>query len=374
MVKFDKLLVLNVGSSSLKFCLFERKNCSSLISGKCDGIGLAGSFVEYKDKFGREHKEKKKILDYNSAVKILIEILKKETLSLDAIAHRVVHGGNLRTVKIDSRNEKIMKDFSKFAPLHNPLQIKVIDILKKFKKPQYAVFDTTFFIDLPKVSQIYPIASNVSKKFNLRRYGFQGISHQFVSRNLKGKTISCHLGSGCSVAAIKNGKPLDTSMGMTPLEGLMMRTRSGNLDPGIVLFLQKKGYDVDKLLRKESGFKGISGMDDFRDILKTMSQNKKSKLAYDMFVYSLSKTIASYLPVLGGVDNLIFTAAIGENVAMLRKDVCDNLGFLGIVLDNKKNKKNEEKISNLTSKVKVFVKPTNEELMIAREVFSRNGK
>lgn len=374
MVNLNRLLVVNVGSSSLKFNLFEKKPFNSVISGKFDGVGLISSFVEYKDKFGRKHEEKIKILDYNSAVKMLIDILKKETLSFDAVAHRIVHGGNMKTCLVNEKVKKNIEEMSAFAPLHNPFELKTIKIFEKYKKPQYAIFDTSFFSELSEVSKTYPLPLEISKKYGLRRYGFQGISHEFVSRGLKGKTITCHLGSGCSISAIINGKAIDTSMGMTPSEGLMMRTRSGDVDPGIFLFLQKKGYNLDKLIRKESGFKGISGMDDFRDILKTMNKNKKSKLAYDMFVYSISKKIASYLSVLGGLDNLVFTAAIGENVPKLRKDVCDNFRFLGVHLNNRRNYSNNYEISSLFSKVKVYVRKTNEELAIAEEVFSKYGK
>jgi acetate kinase len=185
---------------------------------------------------------------------------------------------------------------------------------------------------------------------------------------LKGKIITCHLGSGSSISAIINGKPIDTSMGLTPLEGLIMGTRCGNIDPGIILYLEKKGYNVNEILNEKSGLKGISGHNDFRDILSTMNKDKDSKLAYEMFVYQIVKIVGSYVAAMNGLNNLVFTAAIGENVAKLRRDVCKQFKFIGIKINNKRNKKNEELISSRSSKVKIFVKRTNEEKMIVEEV------
>jgi acetate kinase len=365
------LLVINAGSSSIKFSLFKKgKNLTSIFSGSCDEIDTENSSLIFKDREANIHKIKIKISNHKEAINLIIDLLKKQKLDFDAIAHRIVQGGHLHKVTlIDKKVENTISSFSSFASLHNPFELKVIQILKNLKKPQYAVFDTEFFVNLPEVSKIYPIPLEISKKYNLRRYGFHGISHEYVSENLKGKTIVCHLGSGCSVSAIKDGKALDTSMGMTPLEGVMMRTRSGSIDPGIILFLQKRGYNLDKILMEDSGFKGISGKEDFRDILKTIKTDKNSKLAYDMFVYSISKMIGSYIAVLNGLDNLIFTAAIGENVPMLRKDICDNLKFLGLEIDHKKNEANNEIISAKKSKVKIYVKKTNEEYLIAKKIF-----
>lgn len=343
-----KGLIFNVGSSSIKYCLFENKTKKE-----------SGNYEKLHDK-----------KDYKKALNKIFDKFKDE--GIDYIAHRVVHGGDItKPEKITKRTEKKIKEFSKFAPLHNPKQLMVIDIVrKKTDVPQYSVFDTMFFSEIPEVAKTYAIPSKLSKKYGIRKYGFHGLSHKYVSKDLNGKTITCHLGSGCSVSAIDNGVPLDTSMGMTPLEGLIMRTRSGSIDPGLILFLRKKGHDIDKILRKDSGLKGISGKDDFRDILETMNKNKKSKLAYDMFIYNLSKIIGSYLTVLNGLDNIVFTAAIGENVPKLRREVCNTLNFMDVKLDDKKNKINSEKISQEKSSVNVYVRKTDEETQIVEEIFN----
>ncbi|MFA7708000.1 MAG: acetate kinase, partial [Candidatus Pacearchaeota archaeon] len=245
--------------------------------------------------------------------------------------------------------EKIIEEYSEFAPLHNPPALKVIKEFKKLGKRQYAVFDTAFFSELPEKAKIYAIPKEITKKFNLKRYGFHGISHKYVSRELKGKTIILHLGSGCSASAINNGKAVDISLGLTPLEGLMMGTRAGDIDAGLVLFLEKKGYNMNEVLNFESGFKGLTGYTDFRDILKTL-KNPDSKLAYDIFIYRIIKYVGAYIAVLGGLDNLAFSGEIGYNVQMLRDDVAKNLTFL--------NKKFE-----------VHAIKTDEESEIAREIF-----
>lgn len=343
-----KILVLNVGSSSIKYSLFE-------------DFTLLGS--------GEKEKLKSK-KDYEKAIE---EIFKQFIdRDINIIAHRVVHGGELKeTSLITPEVKKKIKHFSEFAPLHNPKQLMVIELCEKFKRPQYAVFDTMFFADLPEVAKTYAIPKEITEKHNIRKYGFHGLSHQSVSKGLKGKTIICHLGSGSSISAIKDGKPIDTSMGLTPLEGVMMCTRSGSIDPGIILFLQKKKYDVEDILTNQSGLKGISGFNDFRDILKNMNENKDCKLAYDLFLYRIIKVIGSYITVLNGLDNLVFTAAIGENVPKLREDICNQLKFIGVKLNPKKNIKNEGKISSMFSKTKVYVIKTNEEEIVLEEVMKK---
>jgi acetate kinase len=339
------ILVFNVGSSSIKYGLFKN---SALIE--------SGDYERLKSK-----------KDYEESIKKIFKKLKGK--NIDLIAHRVVHGGNLeKPVKITQEIKSKIKKFSEFAPLHNPEQLMAIELCEDYKKPQYAVFDTMFFSDIPKVSKTYAIPQEITKKYGIRRYGFHGLSHKYVSRNLNGKTITCHLGSGCSVSAILNKKPIDTSMGFTPLEGVIMATRSGTIDPGVIFFLEKKGYNVEELLTEKSGLKGICRHDDFRDILSNMKKNKECKLAYDMFIYQIIKTIGAYVSVLNGLDNLVFTAKIGENVAKLREDICNNFSFLGIKIDEKKNKSNSEIISSKESKVKVQVIKTNEEKMAVEEV------
>lgn len=225
-----------------------------------------------------------------------------------------------------------------------------------------------FFSDIPEVARIYPISKKITERYKIRRYGFHGLSHKNVSRNLKGKTIVCHLGSGSSISAILDEKAIEISMGFTPLEGIMMRTRSGTIDPGIIFFLEKRGKNIRKLLEEDSGFLGLTGFDDFRDILLHLKKSKKCLFAYNLFVYQIAKTIGSYIAILNGLDNLVFTAKIGENVPKLRKDVCDYLSFMNIQLDKEKNRLNYETISSRKSRVNVFVRKTDEEKTAVEEV------
>ncbi len=343
MKEAKKILVFNVGSSSLKYSLFEDAN-----------LLKSGNYERLKTKE-----------DYKDSVKKIFE----EIREIDIIVHRVVHGGDLKKPsKINQEVKDKIKEFSEFAPLHNPKQLMVIEICEEYKKTQYAVFDTMFFSELPDFAENYALPKEVVEKYEIKRYGFHGLSHAYVSKNLKGKTVTCHLGSGSSIAAIVNGKPVDVSMGLTPLEGIIMGTRSGTIDPGIIFFLQKKGFNVEEMLTENSGLKGICGYNDFRDILANMDKNKDCKLAYEMFIYAIIKTVGAYIAAMNGIDNLVFTAAIGENVAKLRQDICDHFEYLGISLDKEKNKENSEIISTTNSKVKVFVKKTNEELTAVQEV------
>ncbi|VVB84087.1 Acetate kinase [uncultured archaeon] len=338
------ILVFNVGSSSIKYSLF--KNYELLKSGNYERL---------------KTKE-----DYEDSVKKIFEKINSE---IDIIIHRVVHGGDLKKPsRITEKIKKRIKEFSEFASLHNPKQIRVIELCEKYKKPQYAVFDTMFFSEIPEIARTYAIPKEITKKYGIRRYGFHGLSHEYVSRNMKGKTITCHLGAGSSISAIINGKPADTSMGLTPLEGLIMGTRSGTIDPGIIFFLEKKGYDAEEMLSEKSGLKGVSGYNDFRDVRSKMNKDKNCKLAYEMFVYSIVKAIGSYIAAMNGIDNLVFTAAIGENVPMLRRDVCSHFSYLGIRLNKEENEKNSKMISSKSSKAKVWVKKTDEERTAVEEV------
>ena len=290
-----KILVFNVGSSSIKYSLFENINLVS-----------SGEFEKLKTKE-----------DYKKAVQNIFKKFKEK--DIDIIAHRVVHGGDLRkTSKITKEVKEKIKKFSEFAPLHNPKQLIVIELCEIYKKPQYAIFDTMFFSNISNISKIYPIPKEITKKYEIKRYGFHGLSHESSSKGLKGKTIICHLGSGSSISAIKEGKAIDTSMGLTPLEGVMMGTRSGSIDPGIIFLLQKRGYNAEDILTNKSGLKGISGFDDFRYILSRMNKDKDCKLAYDLFIYSIVKSIGSYIAILNGLNNLVFTAKIGENIVVRR--------------------------------------------------------
>lgn len=344
-MKKKMILIFNVGSSSIKYSLFE--NLDLIESGNFERL---------------ETKE-----DYDKFVKKIF--MKFDIKKIDLIVHRVVHGGNLeKPCRITKEVKEKIKKFSELAPLHNPRQLLVINLCESYKKLQYAVFDTMFFSDMPEVAKIYAIPKEITKKYGIRKYGFHGSSHEYVSKNLKGRTITCHLGSGSSISAIVDGKPLDTSMGFTPLEGLIMGTRSGTIDPGIIFFLEKKGYDMKEILTEKSGLKGLTKFNDFRDILFRMNKNKDCRLAYNMFVYSIIKAIGSYIAVLNGLDNLVFTAAIGENASKLREDVCSHFKFIGLEIDKNKNKSNSGIISSQKSKVKVFVKKTDEEKMAAEEI------
>lgn len=339
------ILVFNVGSSSIKYKLFENSD-----------------EIKYENYERLKSKEA-----YKKTVEKIFKKLKD--IEIDAIAHRVVHGGDLKnTSRITKEVKEKINKFSEFAPLHDPKQLMVIELCEKYKKPQYAVFDTMFFSDLSNITKTYAIPKEITEKHNIRRYGFHGLSHKCASKGLKGKTITCHLGSGSSISAIKDGKAVDTSMGLTPLEGIIMGTRSGSIDPGIIFFLQKKGYNMEDILTNKSGFKGMTRFNDFRDILSRMNKNKDCRLTYDLFVYQIIKTIGSYITVLKGLDNLVFTGRIGENVPKLREDVCKHLQFIGLSMDNNKNKINSELISSKNSKIKVYVRKSDEEKMIMEEV------
>lgn len=347
-----KILVFNIGSSTLKFSMFEGK--TKTLEGKYEKL--------------------KKRQDY---IKAFIEISNelKNHVGFDLILHRVVHGGEMKSPQLVTKQlkEKIFY-YSKFAPLHNLNQLMIIKLSEKFHKPQYVIFDTSFFIKLPSISKIYPIPLELTKKYHLRKFGFHGISHASVSQDLNGKTITIHLGKGASMTAIKNKKPVDTSMGLTPLEGLMMCTRSGTIDPGLILFLEKNGYKTEKILNLQSGLKGISGFSDFRDVLKTKNKNKLSKLAYDMFISHIIEYIGAYSAILDGVDNLVFTGAIGTEVPELREKICNQLDYLGIKLDKNKNKKNKELISSSNSKVKVYVRNPEEDTFMVKMLMKNDQK
>ena len=345
-----KILVFNVGSSTIKFSMFEGRE--KTLEGKYERLKTREDYVKAFNEISKQLYEK---------------------VGFDMIVHRVVHGGNIsKPARIDEKVKERIKKYSKFAPLHNPKELMIINLAEKFKKPQYAVFDTAFFVKLPKVAKIYPIPIELIKKYHIQRFGFHGLSHESVSKGLKGKTITCHLGQGASLSAIKNSKAIDTSMGLTPLEGIMMMTRSGSIDPGLILFLEKKGHNAYKLLNLQSGFKGLTGLSDFKEVLKNLKK-KEVKLAYDIFVYQIIKFIGAYSAVLDGLNNLVFTGAIGENSFRLREDVCEHLDYLGVGLDKAKNKnrKNLEIISSKSSKVKVYVKHANEDVIMVEEVMKK---
>lgn len=373
-----KILVLNCGSSSIKYKLFENENL--LVEGLIEKIG----------------EKKSKIKNHKQGIKLVLEELLKSNKiknfkEINAVGHRVVHGGKLtKPVVIDKRTINIIESYSKYAPLHNPVNLQGIKEIKRIlpNVKQIAVFDTSFHQTMPEEASIYAIPYEFYKKDGIRRYGFHGISHEYTmlksAEILNKKTnnlnlITCHLGAGCSITAIKKGKVIDTSMGFTPLEGLAMMTRPGDIDPGILLYLAEDKKmnlkKIDELLNKKSGLAGISGKgNDMRNILDGYKKgDKKCKLALELFCYRIKKYIGAYTAALGKVDAIVFTAGIGENVAIIREKSTD-IKFLGIKIDKQKNKKNETIVTQKDSKTEVLVIPTNEELMIAKETLNISEK
>lgn len=392
-----KILVLNCGSSSIKYKLIQINTKTELASGIIEKIPSANALFTHKylkNGLKKELKNKQKVDDHFSGVNLVLDILShpeygviKDKSEIFAIGHRVVHGGEKFThsVLINEEVKKQIEECIDLAPLHNPPNLKGIYACEKYlpNVPQVAVFDTAFHSTLPSYAYTYPLPLDYYKKYSLRKYGFHGTSHAYVlnqvGKLLKEKIqdlkiITCHLGNGCSITAIKDGKSIDTSMGLTPLEGLMMGTRCGDIDPSIPLFLVEKGnlnsQQVDDILNKKSGLLGVSGIsNDMREILKAIDEgNETAKLAFDMFVYRIKKYIGAYVAIMNGLDVLVFTAGIGENSLPTREKICDNLQYLGIILDKQKNIKNKPGIiSSQDSQVKVMVIPTDEELIIAEE-------
>ena len=389
-----KILVLNCGSSSLKYQLLDMESETVLAKGLVERIGLEGSRLII-DLPGREKvKKEQPFANHEVAINAVLEELVREEYGIlksleeiTAIGHRIVHGGERfsGSVIIDEEVLNAVEECVQLAPLHNPPNVLGIKACQKLlpNTPQVGVFDTAFHQTMPKKAYLYGVPYNWYEKYGIRRYGFHGTSHKYVAfkaseilgkplRELK--IITCHLGNGSSVAAVKEGKSVDTSMGFTPLEGLMMGTRSGNIDPAIVTFIQEKeglsAAQVNDILNKKSGVLGISGYSDFRDIEERASAgDDKAKLALEMFCYQVAKYIGAYAAAMNGVDAIVFTAGVGENSEVVRREVCKYLGFLGAILDEEKNKirGKETLISTPDSKVKILVIPTNEELMIAKE-------
>ncbi len=389
------VLVINCGSSSLKYQLINMNDESVLAKGLAERIGIEGSVVKHQ----AEGKEKVVIEEpmksHKEAINIVLKSLVdpvygavKSLEEIDAIGHRVVHGGEkfAGSVKITDEVVNAMKECTDLAPLHNPPNIIGIEACKELlpNVPMVGTFDTAYHQTMPEVSYIYPLPYELYKELGIRRYGFHGTSHRYVAERaaaLTGKDIkdlkiiTCHLGNGASVTAIKGGKSIDTSMGLTPLEGLVMGTRCGDIDPAITTFLMNKknmsAADLDNLMNKKSGVLGISGVSsDFRDIEEEAEKgNKRAQLALEKFDYTVKKYIGSYAAAMGGVDVVVFTAGLGENSKDNRKQICSGLEFLGITIDDEKNntRGKEALISKDNGSVKVFVIPTNEELMIARD-------
>ena len=389
-----KILVLNSGSSSIKFQVIDTQTHEVLAKGVAERIGIKGSRIKYNRPNQPEVHFEGDILDHQIAIEYILGILKseqygivKDLSEIEAVGHRVVHGGEKfkQSVLITDEVIKQIEIVSDLAPLHNPANLKGIYAISALLPdvPQVAVFDTAFHQTMPQHSYMYAIPYSLYNLYKIRRYGFHGTSHKYVSHKAaeflnvpydKQKIISLHLGNGASAAAIKFGQSIDTSMGMTPLEGLIMGTRSGDLDVGAFVYILRKEQITPQvgsiLLNKHSGVLGISGISpDMREIEQAAADgNERAQLALDMYAYRVKKYIGAYTAAMNGLDILIFTGGIGENSVLIRKMVCDDLSYLGIKLDYDKNQQTIGKqaiISSDDSKVKVVVIPTNEELMIA---------
>ena len=391
-----KILVLNCGSSSLKYQLIDSDTESVLAKGLCERIGIEGSKLKHQptgkdDVIFNDYME-----DHTVAVKMVIDALLdsnhgvvSSAKEINAVGHRVVHGGEYfaSSVIITPEVKEAIQKCCELAPLHNPANLIGIDACEKIMPgvPQVAVFDTAFHQTMPERAFLYALPYEYYEKYKIRRYGFHGTSHKFVAQEAakminrpleESKIITCHLGNGGSICAVRNGKSIDTSMGFTPLEGLVMGTRCGDVDPGALEFLAKKEnldfQQIMAILNQESGVLGISKnySSDFRELKDAeIKYNEKAALAREIFAYKVAKYVGSYAAAMNGVDNLVFTAGVGENDSDIRQEICDYLEFLGITIDEVKNRDQGEafKISDGTSRVNVLVIRTNEELEIARE-------
>lgn len=388
-----KVLVLNCGSSSIKYQFISTDDKKVLAKGLIERIGSSSAILTHERFDGDKIKITGEVLDHDLAIEYVIAVLLsknhgviKNKSEIDAVGHRVVHGGEdfSGSVLITDSVIEILRENIELAPLHNPPNLKGILACKKHLPviPQVGVFDTAFHQKMPPKAYIYGIPYLLYKRYKIRRYGFHGTSHLFVSRRAAElmnkpyeslKLITCHLGNGCSIAAIDKGISIDTSMGFTPLEGLLMGTRTGDLDPSIPLHVMSKEdltlAEINTMLNKHSGLMGISGIsNDMREIIKSMNEgNERAKLAFEVFCYRLKKYIGAYTAALGGLDAIVFTGGIGENSVEVRKETLSNLEYLGIELDEEQNNltNGEHIISKPDSRVKVFVIPTNEELVIA---------
>ena len=393
------VLVINCGSSSLKFQIINAESEEVLAKGICERIGIDGRLT-YQPEGGEKEVSEKAMPTHTEAIQFVIEALTnpetgvvKSLDEIGAVGHRVVHGGEkfASSVVITEEVKKAIEECNDLAPLHNPANLIGITACEKLmpNTPMTAVFDTAFHQTMPEKAYMYGLPYNYYEDYKIRRYGFHGTSHSFVSKKAAEvmekpyeelKTIVCHLGNGSSVTAVMNGQSVDTSMGMTPLEGLVMGTRSGNIDPAIMEFIAEKEHldiaGVMDVLNKKSGVFGISGelSSDFRDLTNAMnSGDKKAKIAMDVFSYNVAKYVGAYAAVMNGVDDIVFTAGIGENDDYVREQVCSYLGYLGVDFDKEANtglRGKQAEITKAGSKVRVFVIPTNEELAIARETLA----
>ena len=392
-----KILVINCGSSSLKYQLLDMENEEVLAKGNYERIGQDNSFLTHKVK-GEKYVLENPVQNHSQAFDFMLKQLLDEnygvieTLNeIGAVGHRVPDGLDIfdKSVIIDDEVIKLIKDCTELAPIHIPPTLNGIAACKQLMpgKKNVAVFDTAFHHTIPEERYIYPIPYKYYEKYKMRKYGFHGTSHRYVSQRVAEligkpveelKTVVCHLGQGASLCAVDGDKSVDTSMGMTPVAGIMMCARAGDLDPSIVTFLMKKeglsADQVENILNKESGVLGISGVSpDFRDIEKEANEgNKRAELARKAYCYNVAQYVAKYGCAMNGIDNIVFTAGIGENQINIRKMICENLAWLGVKIDDEKNNSRGEeiKISTDDSKIQVWVVPTNEELVIARDTLN----
>lgn len=388
--------MLNCGSSSVKYKLINVDDKKTLAEGGVEKIGIPGSFLKFRLPDGSKKVIDEVIPDHRKAIMDILNILTDPTYGcissfkeIDAVGHRVVHGGEKfnKSVLINDEVIEKIKECYDVAPLHNPVNMAGIDAITELMPgvPQVAVFDTAFHQTMPAEAYMYALPYELYTKYSVRRFGFHGTSHRYVARRVcdflgvpyeNQRIITCHIGNGGSITAVKDGKSIDTSMGLTPVEGLMMGTRVGDVDPGALTFIMDKEHldtkQLSNLINKKSGVLGISGISsDMRDIDAAIAEgNERAKLALDMYIYRIIKYIGAYTAVLNGVDIIVFTGGVGENQQPLRKAVCEHLSYLGVKIDDAVNasSRGEEKVISATdSKVKVVVIPTDEELMIARD-------
>ena len=393
-----KILVLNCGSSSIKYKLLDMEKKATLAQGGVEKIGLKGSFLKLTLPDGEKVILEGEILEHRAGVEYILGVITSEkygciqSLSeIDAVGHRVVHGGEKFNSSVIINDEVIQKisDCIELAPLHNPPNLNGVLAIKELmpNTPQVGVFDTAFHQTMPDYAYMYALPYSLYEKYAIRRYGFHGTSHRYVSQQVcrflnvpyeQQRIITCHIGNGASIAAIQNGKSVDTSMGMTPVEGLLMGTRSGDVDAGVLTYIMEKenvgSQAISTIVNKYSGVLGISGVSsDMREVTEAIQEgDKRASLAVSMYAYRIKKYIGAYIAALGGVDILVFTGGVGENQMGIRQLACEGLEFMGIRIDEKANQMRGEEaiISTRDSKVKVTVIPTDEEWMIALDTLN----
>ncbi|MGC8831279.1 MAG: acetate/propionate family kinase [Thermoproteota archaeon] len=393
-----KILVVNCGSSSIKYKLFDADSLKGISSGLLERIGSRPAVLRH-EVGGASAKREVDVSNHRQGLELILRVLleaePKAIRSLEeivAVGHRVVHGGDafFESTLVDEKVLEALRKWSHLAPLHNPPNIAGIEAARSLlpRVPQVAVFDTAFHQTMPETAYLYAIPFELYEKLGIRRYGFHGTSHKYVAQKAaeilgvpieKLRIITCHLGNGCSITAVKNGRSIDTSMGFTPLEGLVMGTRSGDIDPSIVFYLIGEGFsprEVEDMLNKKSGLLGVSGVsNDIRDVEREAEAgSKRARLALEIFAYRAKKYIGAYAAVLGGLDVLVFTGGIGENDPLMRRMICGNMGFLGLEIDEEANRATVGKtgvISGKQSRIRILVIPTDEELAIAEETRKR---